>query len=455
MHYVVDLHLHSKYSRAVSKDMLLEPMAVWGKKKGTNILTTGDWTHPLWLREIQTQLDEIAEGLFKLKSQKTQTDPYFLLSTEISSIYSQGGKVRRIHNLVFVPSFATAEKIGKALIDRGCNLMADGRPIIGLSAKDLLELVLSIDKHAVVIPCHIWTPWFSVFGSNSGFDSLEECFGNYTKFIYGIETGLSSDPEMNWQIKELQNKTILSFSDAHSPAKMGREATVLDLVAPSYKNVMRAMIHPTVLAKTASGPDDEKLKNKIAFTIEFHPEEGKYHYNGHRNCKVVQSPDETNTKGRLCPVCKRPMTIGVMQRVDELANKKTKATITIDEKGVKWFADPSKNHPPFVKLVPLNEIIAESFGVQVQSQKVKQHFDMLAETFGSEMQVLLHVPIEELSRIGGERVAQGVRKVRSGDMVVEPGFDGEYGKVKIWQEGESETKPKEKKTMKETQTSLF
>src|SRR3989344_8811494 len=348
MQYVADFHLHSKYSRAVSKDMILPNMALFGRKKGIDILTVADWTHPLWFREMSEQLEETNEGLYKLKSQsanlKTTTqnsnlgnDLLFILSTEVSSIYSQGGKVRRIHNLLFAPNFETAEKINKELQRRGCNLMADGRPIIGISAKDLLELVLGIDRRVVIVPCHIWTPWFSLYGSNSGFDTIEECFGNYAKHIYGIETGLSSDPEMNWRIPELKTRTILSFSDSHSLAKMAREATILALVKPTYMNVMRALIHPSILKNTVKPGEEEKLRNKIAYSIEFYPEEGKYHYNGHRNCNIVQSPQETKEKGNMCPVCKRSMTIGVMQRVEELAREELtvhSSSFTVDEFGV-------------------------------------------------------------------------------------------------------------------------
>lgn len=460
MQYVADLHLHSKYSRAVSKDMVLPIMSQWAKKKGINILSTGDWTHPLWFREIQNQLEETKEGLFQLKSQinsnsqnpSDQNEPYFFLGVEISSIYSQGGKTRRIHNLIFSPSFETAEKINKELTRRGCNLMSDGRPIIGLSAKDLLELVLSIDKKAVLIPCHIWTPWFSLFGSNSGFDLLDDCFGQYSKYIFGIETGLSSDPLMNWQIKDLDKRTILSFSDSHSPAKMAREATVLELVKPTYTNVIRSLIHPSVLASMSGNgeKDEERLSNKIAFTIEFHPEEGKYHYNGHRNCGIVQAPSETRKSGVTCSVCKRPITVGVMQRVEDLSSQHDlKANVTYDQNGVKWFHDPANNHPSFVKLVPLLEIVAESLSSTVASMKVKDSYDRLCEVFGSELKVLMEAPIEKIASVIGEKVAEGVLKVRKNYMVIAPGFDGEYGKVKIWpaSQGGNGDKKSEKQEM--------
>nr|MBI5455543.1 AAA family ATPase [Candidatus Levybacteria bacterium] len=250
MEYVADLHLHSKYSRAVSPAMNLQNMALWASKKGLDILSASDWTHPLWFREITAELEEAEQGLFKLsakggsasggKSQNQQSAIRFLLSVEVSSIYTQGGKVRRIHNLIWAPSFETCEKISTELRNRGCNLNSDGRPIIGLSSIALAELVFSIDKNAMIIPCHAWTPWFSLYGSNSGFDSIDECFGEYAKYIYGVETGLSSDPYMNWQIKELETRSILSFSDAHSMAKMGREATVFELQKLTFDNIKKA-----------------------------------------------------------------------------------------------------------------------------------------------------------------------------------------------------------------------
>ncbi|MBI2074953.1 MAG: hypothetical protein HYT83_03910 [Candidatus Levybacteria bacterium] len=265
MEYVADFHLHSKYSRAVSQDMIIPRMAQVAKQKGIDILTASDWTHGLWFKEIRNQLEEQSEGLYKIKYQisnikntnqnskiSADRETLFILSTEIASIYTQGGKLRRIHNLIFAPNFEIAEKINKELTRRGCNLMSDGRPIIGISSKNLLELILSIDERAILIPCHVWTPHFGVYGSASGFDSLEEAFGELSKYIYGIETGLSSDPQMNWQIKELENRSILSFSDAHSPAKMGREATVFQLEKPSYENIRKAIMRNSITSTTST-----------------------------------------------------------------------------------------------------------------------------------------------------------------------------------------------------------
>lgn len=436
MEYVADLHLHSKYSRAVSPNMVLPQMALWAKKKGINILSTGDWTHPLWFREIKDQLIESEQGLFKLKNSDDKSkDLQFLLSVEISSIYSQGGRGHRIHNLVFSPSFETAEKINKELVKRGCNLASDGRPIIGLSSIQLLELIRSIDEHVLLIPCHAWTPWFSLYGSNSGFDSIEEAFGNYAKYIYGVETGLSSDPFMNWQIPELKNRSILSFSDAHSLMKMGREATVFvpkDGPPAGGSNDNGKITFNDIVSAIKK---EEAAKFKIGYTIEFYPEEGKYHYNGHRNCQVVQTPQETKEKGKICPVCQRPLTVGVMDRVEELAEGKDwfgQETVKLNPNGVKWILDKTGNHPPFIKLVQLVQIIAESLSSTVSSLKVLNMYNDICNKFGSELEVLLKAPIKDIEKEAGEKIAEGIEKVRKGDIVILPGFDGQYGIVKIW-----------------------
>ena len=422
--------------------MILPEMARWASLKGLDIITAADFTHPLWFRELKSQLEESSEGLYTLKSQipnpKSQSRTLFLLSTEISSIYKQGERLRRIHNLIFAPNLETVEKINKEFTKRAFNLIADGRPIIGLSSKDLLELLLSIDKNILLIPCHVWTPHFGMYGSASGFDSIEECFGNLSGYIYGIETGLSSDPEMNWQIEELKTRSILSFSDAHSGAKMGREATVFQIkndaqAAPpgrgsprntqiSYNDIISAIKR------------DSKGTLEIQYTVEFYPEEGKYHYSGHRNCKVVRGPEETRKDGNTCPVCKRRLTEGVLYRLEQLSGDGLlgKVEVKVSPTGIKWYTDITKNHPPFVKLVPLNEIIAEAFSSTVQSQKVKDAFDNLCETLGPEIEVLLKTPLSEIEKMSGPKLSEGIDKVRRGNIVVDPGYDGEYGKVKIW-----------------------
>jgi len=429
MHYVTDLHLHSKYSRAVSPQMTLTVMASYAEQKGIDLLTAADFTHPVWFKEISSLLEEAEEGLYRLKDDIRKKPVRFLLSTEISSIYKQGEKLRRIHNLIFVPSFETAEKFTKALVSRGCNLNADGRPIVGISSEALLELLLSIDERGFLIPCHIWTPHFGVYGSASGFASLEEAFGKMAKYVYGIETGLSSDPDMNWQIKELMDRTILSFSDAHSPAKMVREATVFDLEELSYENLRQAIMRLMTKSQT---------KNKIAYTLEFYPEEGKYHFSGHRNCKVSVGPDEIRSGGTTCPVCQRKLTEGVLYRVQELSDKSLLDRVEAKSNalGVKWYIDKKHIQPPYVKLVPLLEIAAESLSSTVSSQKSKDLYAKLCAELESELTVLLRAPIEAIEKVGGMKVAQGITKVREGTIAVDPGYDGEYGKVAIWKEGE-------------------
>lgn len=445
MHYVTDLHLHSRYSRAVSPQMNLQTMARLAHQKGLDVLSAADFTHPLWFKEISEQLVEAEEGLYALKGsflperneveskglrQAQATSVRFLLSTEMSSIYKQGDKVRRIHNLIFVPSLKVAEKFNKAIVARGGNLNADGRPIVGLSARDLLELLLSVDDRAYLIPAHIWTPHFGIYGSASGFDSLEEAFGDLAPYVFGIETGLSSDPDMNWQVKELMTRSILSFSDAHSAPKMGREATVVDLESLSFGNIRKAFER---LSKPELGDD-----NKIAYTLEFYPEEGKYHFSGHRNCKVIQDPDEIRASGNICPVCQRRLTEGVLFRVQQLADETLldRMQAKHNASGVKWYTDAKHIHPPFVKLVPLLEIVAEALGSTVNSQKSQNLFSKLCADLESELNVLLKAPIEDIQTSAGGRVAQAITKVREGTISIDPGYDGVYGTVRIWEKGE-------------------
>ncbi len=428
MEVIADLHLHSKYSRAVSQNMTLPVMTDFARKKGIKLLTTSDWTHPLWMREIKTNLvEETNEGVYSLKNSKNELDPKFILSVEVSSIYTQDGKVRRIHCLLFVPNIETAEKFNEKLIKSGANLTSDGRPIVGIKPPDLLEMLMEIDERSFLIPCHVWTPWFSLYGSMSGFDSIEECFGDYSKYIYGIETGLSSDPAMNWRIEELGKRSILSFSDSHSPIKMGRESTVFELSGLTFPNLKKAIMR-------------KGGENRIAYTIEFYPEEGKYHYTGHRNCKVVYSPEETRKKGVKCPVCGKSLTVGVMEQVEKLANEDEKINIKTGKSGVKWISDPRKLHPSYAKLVPLNEIIAEVFEMAPSSLKVKSLYDTLVENLASEFNILLKLKREEIEKIGGEEIADAIMKVRNGNIFISPGYDGEFGVVKIEKEKKIEEK---------------
>jgi uncharacterized protein (TIGR00375 family) len=424
MQIVSDFHLHSRFSRAVSPQMNLTNISLHAKQKGIALLTVSDFTHPVWLKEIRAQLVESGEGVYTLKDDASENKTQFIFSTEISCIYKQGNKLRRVHNLIFAPNIQKAEAIQKALLAKGANLTADGRPIIGLSSKALLELVLSIDESCFLIPCHIWTPHFGVYGSASGFESLDECFEDLAPYIYGIETGISSDPEMNWQISELQHRSILSFSDAHSLPKMGREATVLELSSVTYPHILSAIKR-------------NSTENYVAYTIEFYPEEGKYHFSGHRKCGVSNGPDEIRAGNNNCPVCGRKLTEGVLYRLQELADfTKIITRKKQDKAGVLWFLDSTENHPPFVKLVPLLEIIAESFGIGVGSKKIQSEFTRLCETLGSEIEILLHLSLATIQQTAGEKIAEGIGKVRKGELVISPGFDGEYGKVTLWEENE-------------------
>jgi len=420
MEIIADLHLHSKYSRAVSQNMVVPQISLWASKKGIDLVGTADFTHPLWFRELKENLREKEEGIFSLKDNSSST--LFLLSTEISSIYTQEGQSHRIHNLILAPDFKTVEEINNKLRSRGVNLMSDGRPISGLSSPQLCEIIFSIDENCLIIPAHAWTPWYSLYGSNSGFDSIRECFGEFTDQIYAVETGLSSNPAMNWRIAELDKRSIVSFSDAHSPQKLGREATVFeveDIKKLKYEDIRQAIIN-----------------HQIAYTIEFYPEEGKYHWTGHRLCQIKQSPEETAKLGAICPVCGRKLTIGVMQRVEELASRSAEEVVKADR-------------PPYFMIVPLLEIIAEVMENTVSSQTVINRYEQMVEKFGSEFDVLLKTPIELISQIFGEKTAEAINKVRQGQIFVDPGYDGVFGTVKIWPDAEGQ------KEEKKEQMSLF
>lgn len=429
MQIIADLQLHSKYSRAVSPNMVLPEICAWTRRKGMGLVATGDWTHPLWMREIKANLEELGNGLLKLKT-ATPEDPLFLLATEVSCIYTQNGKGRRIHTLIWVPTLDSADKINKEMTKQGCNLMSDGRPIIGLTSIQLTELVLTIEPKALLIAAHAWTPWFALYGSMSGFNSIDEAFGPYTKNIYAIETGLSSSPAMNWRIKELDNRSIVSFSDAHSGPKLGREATVFELEKLSYTAIADAI--------------KQKGPSKIAYTIEFYPEEGKYHWSGHRACNIRWGPKEIEKKGTMCPVCGKPLTQGVEQRVGELAGR-SEEDLQLTNLPINQFTNTKvrmvgskafPKRPPFVMLVPLAEIISECIGSPVASPKVQTPYRQLTDVLGGEFSVLLRAPHADIAKIAGERVAVGVDKVRTGDIVIDPGYDGVFGVVKLWREGE-------------------
>ena len=430
MEIIADLQLHSRYSRAVSPNMTLEEISRWAKIKGIKLIATGDWTHPLWLLTIKENLKETSEGIYTLKDKPGETN--FLLSTEISSIYSQDGQVRRVHNLIFSPSIKTCEKITKELNSQGCNLMADGRPIVGISSVDLLKIVLEIDNRVLFIPAHAWTPWFSIFGSKSGFDSIEECFGDYDKYIYAIETGLSSDPIMNWQIKELKNRSIVSFSDAHSGPKIGREATVFIPTIEQSDNAIKDFSYNDIANAIKQNPNS---KLKIGYTIEFFPEEGKYHWSGHRVCNVRYNAKEIKEKGSTCPICKKPLTVGVENRVLDLSEKllEEKDLLFVKSKvGLTYVFDKEKIRRPFISMVPLLEILLE---LNAHSQtKAQREYERLTNNLGTEFDILLSKDYNEIEKIGGEKLRQAIEIVRERKVFVDPGYDGVFGKVKIFKE---------------------
>ncbi|MBI3109486.1 DNA helicase UvrD [Candidatus Daviesbacteria bacterium] len=414
MVYVADLHIHSRFSRACSQQLNIPNLVEWAKLKGIDVLGTGDFLHPLWLTELKANLKEDDSG-FLSHGDKIK----FVLSVEISSIYSHKGRVRRVHNLVLLPSFAAADKFQKALLARHATLASDGRPIVGISSKDLLAMALEADDKALFIPAHAWTPWFGVFGSQSGYDSLKDCFEDLTDKIYAIETGLSSDPAMNWRVEELDNRSIVSFSDAHSLPNLGREATVID----------------QSLEDGFAGLWEALRGQKIAGTIEFYPEEGKYHYTGHRNCGVKLDPDEEKQNGVVCPKCGRGLTVGVMSRVEELANRQQQE-LRIKNQGGIITTEMFSKRPGYRMLVPLLQIIAEAMHSTPTSQKVLNEYKKLTQNLGGEIKVLTKVDLAEIARLVGPKIAEGVDRMRQGKLVIDPGYDGVYGIVKIWPDGE-------------------
>lgn len=410
MQIITDLHIHSKYSRACSKQLTISNIAKYCEVKGIDVVSTGDFTHPAWFSEIKKELKEVGDGVYVLKDNSSPTR--FILGTELACIYKKNDKCRRLHLCVFAPSIEVVESINKKLEENGFNLKSDGRPILGIGGKELLEMLLEIDERIMMIPAHAWTPWFAVFGSQSGFDSLKDCFEDLTPEIFAIETGLSSDPSMNWRMKELDNVVLVSNSDAHSLDKLGREANVFDfekLEDFSYSELRRIL--------------KEQDKSKFLYTIEFFPEEGKYHQDGHRVCGVNLHPKETIKHKELCPVCKKSLTVGVLNRVEKLADREISEEI--------------KNRKiSYKNIIPLLEIIAESFGNGINAKKVRGEYDKLIEKVGPEFFILLHAKEEEIKKHADPRVCEGIIRMRKGNLEIIPGFDGEFGKIRIFKEGE-------------------
>lgn len=422
MKIIADFHIHSRYARACSKDLIPSNLAAWADKKGINILGTGDFTHPQWFAELQENLEEAKPGLYKLKNSSTKA--LFMLTAELASIYKQGDKVRRVHNLVFAPNFAAAQKLIALLEKRGVNLKSDGRPIMGLPVGELLKICKDADERIELVPAHAWTPHFGVFGSLSGFDTLEEAFGDMAQHIFAIETGLSSDPKMNWQVSQLDKLALISNSDAHSLRKLGREANVFEIPEDklSYEEIIRTI--------------RQHKPEEFLYTIEFFPEEGKYHLDGHRDHNFSCTPEETKKYGGICPVCGKKLLRGVLSRVDDLAE-----FLPPKRKGIK--------RVPFKSIIPLEEIIAETLGVGTASKKVLAQYENMVEQI-PEFKILLESDQRQISTISSPQIAESVMRVREGKVFIEPGYDGVFGKIQIYSPEE-----REKMSLKPKQSTLF
>jgi DNA helicase II / ATP-dependent DNA helicase PcrA len=418
MDYIADLHIHSPYSRATSRESTLAGLAAWARVKGIQVLASGDFTHPAWFSCLKDELEPAEPGLFRLKNQDAISSPLpggmeptapvrFLLSAEISCIYKRHGAVRKVHNLLYVPDFAAAERINLRLAGIG-NIVSDGRPILGLDSRDLLEILLELAPGGFLVPAHIWTPWFSLFGSRSGFNDIADCFGDLTDQVFALETGLSSDPDMNRLISALDRFALISNSDCHSPSKLGREAnlftTGLDFF--SLRDAVRA-----------------NRRETFRGTVEFFPEEGKYHFDGHRACRVCLDPHETRRLGLRCPVCGKPLTVGVHHRVMELADREQPLY--------------GPESPQVFSLIPLPELLSDIAGVGPSSKEVMRQYIQAISRFGSEFNLLLHTPLEEISR-QSLVLGEAIDRIRAGRVIRQPGYDGEFGLIRVFAEGELE-----------------
>ena len=410
MKIIADLHIHSRFSMATSKEGTPENLDFWARKKGISLIGTGDFTHPVWREELKERLVSEGNGLYHLRDAYVKEESRkfpgegtrFVVSGEISSIYKKNGKTRKVHNVILLPSLEAADAMAQRLEKIG-NIHSDGRPILGLDSHDLLEMMLDVCPEGILIPAHIWTPHFSVLGAKSGFDSVEECFEELAPYIHALETGLSSDPAMNWRISKLDRYQLVSNSDAHSPSKLGREANLLDIDC-SYEGLYRAI-------QTGEG---------LEGTVEFFPEEGKYHFDGHRKCGVSLSPVEAERLGGICPVCGKKLTMGVDHRVEQLADRA--------EGFVK------KDGKKYESLVPLPEVISACMGYSTASKKVQGCFEQMIQTLGTEFDILRNVPSEDIKSCAGERIAEGIENVRTGNVKRIPGYDGEYGKIELFEE---------------------
>ena len=404
MRVIGDFHIHSKYSRATSKDMEIPSISKWAKIKGINLVGTGDFTHPDWLKEIKTYLKEYEEGIYKYD------DVYFILSVEVNLIFSFKGKSRKVHICLLSKSIEDVEKLNKVFSEYS-DLSIDGRPILPLNCIEFTRLVKDVTPDTFIYPAHAWTPWFGIFGSVTGFDSLEEAFGDEIRYINAIETGLSSDPPMNWLISKLDNIALLSNSDAHSPSHLGREANVFNINL-NYFELIDSII--------------KKDKNRFLFTIEFFPEEGKYHFDGHRNCGISMSPEESVKIKNICPKCHKPMTLGVLHRVYELKDREKVE---------------NKNFIPYKSVVPLMEIISQALEKNENSKVVQDEYSKIIGKFENEFNVLIFLPINEMAGKLDERILKLIKNMREGKVVKKPGYDGEFGKIEVVFEREEEKPP--------------
>ena len=414
MPFIADLHIHSRFSRATSPQMNLESLHRWAQLKGITVVGSGDFTHPQWFAELREKLEPAGPGLFQLKKKyaagideeipgSCRAPVQFMLSAEISTIYKKGGRTRKVHNVILAPDFISAGTLNAVLQERG-NIKSDGRPILGMDSKILLQLVLTASPENILIPAHIWTPHFSVLGAASGFDAVEECFEELTPQIFALETGLSSDPAMNWRVSRLDPFALVSNSDAHSAEKLGREANIFNSEI-SYFAMRDAL--------------QKKDPKQFLGTIEFFPEEGKYHYDGHRTCSTCMSPEQTRSSGGLCPACGKKVTVGVMHRVAVLSDR---------EAG----CGPRQTFP-FRSLIPLSEVLAEVYGVGAASKKVAQHYRRLLEAFGNEFFILQDCPAAELKEAGYSLLAEALKRIRAKKVYIRPGYDGEYGVIKVFE----------------------
>lgn len=414
MYFIADFHIHSHFSLATSKQLTPQYLDYWAKTKGVNLVGTGDFTHPKWTEEIKNQVEPTESGLFKLKNEFLIPDNplhdrqmRFLLSAEISNIYKKNGKVRKVHNIVLAPDFDTVDKIQKELQNRKFNITSDGRPILGLDSRDLLEILLEINENIFFIPAHIWTPWFAALGSKSGFDTIEECYEDLTPHIHAVEIGLSSDQPLNWLCSFLDKFALLSNSDAHSPEKLGRNANIFNTEL-SYKGITNAL-------KNQQNTD-------FVGTIDMYPQEGKYHFDGHRKCEISFNPTETMQHKGICPKCGSPLTLGVTHRIAQLADRDNPQERPI-KKEIKY-------------VIPLKEIIAEIQGVKPTGKGVDKIYHQLINELGSEFDILLNLETDQIKKTGGEFLSVAIERMRTGDVILKEGYDGEFGIVKLFEQNE-------------------